>query len=181
MKREPARRNEARARPAKRRTEVQSSGSAYVDDWQEPKPRRYAGCPSKMWFSLAEFASKSRYVSGRELAFAIAKNPGVALPDNFRDYLCRFLRGEIMPPATCQTFNERWDENICDFIERDYQNTIQRIRRKRKAQGGRKSRGEISPYLLAAKEIKSRYPHKFKGAPITVLNILSSWRNGRTS
>src|SRR5450755_1744354 len=92
-----------------------------ADNWRPPKPRTYVGFPPKMWFALAASASTERYVSGRQLAFAIENNPGVALPDDFRDYLCRFLKREIELPAPDPTINERFTTMVHRMIERDYQ------------------------------------------------------------
>jgi hypothetical protein len=39
--------------------------------------------------------SKSEYVSGEDLAKAIESNPGEVLIDPVREYLCRFLRGQV--------------------------------------------------------------------------------------
>jgi hypothetical protein len=72
----------------------QGSRPPWLDDWQPPKPKIYAGFPPIMWLRLVEDAAKTRYVSGPELAFAIEKNPGVALSNELQQYLCRLLKGE---------------------------------------------------------------------------------------
>src|SRR6266581_6029312 len=38
------------------------------------------------------------YISAQIVAAAIEANPGKVLPDSLRDYLCRFLRGEVKRP-----------------------------------------------------------------------------------
>ena len=51
------------------------------------------------------------------------------------------------------------------------------IKEDRKAQGGRKTCDKTPPHLQAAEQIRKKYLNYFKGVPVTVSNILSSWRN----
>jgi hypothetical protein len=131
-----------------------------------------------MWFDLIEHAMDSRYVCGSELAFAIEQNADVVLPELFRKYLCRFLRGEVERPSSRRRDNNiEFTMIVRQIVKRDYQDACRQIKEQRKAQGGRKSKTDYPPYLQAAEQTKKKYRYYFRGnTPETVVNILSSWR-----
>jgi hypothetical protein len=129
-----------------------------------------------MWLALAEHASKTRYVSGPELAFAIEKNPGILLSDGLREYLCRLLRGDVERPARGPTNNERFDEAVRAIILRDYGLILREVNRERKALASRKTRIDQPAHIEAAERLKKKYRKHFKGAPVTIANTLSGWR-----
>jgi hypothetical protein len=153
-----------------------SSRPPWVDDWQPPKPKTYAGFPPIMWLRLAEEASKTRYVSGPELAFAIEKNPGVALSMELQSYLCRLLRGEVERPPRPRTNHERFEDRVRSMILRDYELILLEVNQERKASGRRKKRVELPAHVETAERLKKRYPRHLKGAPVTIANNLSALR-----
>jgi hypothetical protein len=153
-----------------------SSRPPWVDDWQPPKPKTYAGFPPIMFLRLAEHDSKTSYVSGPRLAFAIEKNPGVALSDELRQYLCRLLRGEVEHPPRGRTNEERFEDMVGSMILRDYDLILEEVNRERKASARRKKRVELPAHVEAAERLKKRYPRHLKGAPVTIANNLSALR-----
>jgi hypothetical protein len=171
--------NQRKPREVRRTTDSgspQSLRPPWVDDWQPPKSKTYAGMPPTIWLALAEHASKTRYVSGPELAFAIEKNPGVALSNGLQEYLCRLLRGNVERPARGPTNSERFEEAVRAIILRDYRLILREVNRERKASARRKTRVDQPPHIEAAERLKKKYPRHFKGAPVTIANTLSAWR-----
>jgi hypothetical protein len=160
----------------------------WVEDWQPPKPKTYVGFPPIMFLRLAEHASKTRYVSGPELAFAIEKNPGVALSDELRQYLCRLLRGQVERAPRGRTNNERFNDTVQSMILRDYElfrreesqkrkeGQKREVNQKRKASGSGKPRGE-PPAHVAIERLKKKYPRHLKAAPASIPNKLTELRN----
>jgi hypothetical protein len=151
-----------------------------ANDWKPPKAHRYAGFPPTMWFVLAAHHAQTRYVSGHELAFAIAQNPDSALPEPFRNYLCRFLRGAVTVPKSTsrkEANNVAFNALARQCIENDYQEARRRFKDGRKAKNSRGSRGDASAHLQAAKLMQEKYRDLFEAmTPERVANILSSWR-----
>jgi hypothetical protein len=153
-----------------------TSRPRWVDDWQPPKPKTYAGFPPIMFLRLAELDSKTSYVSGPRLAFAIEKNAGVALSDELRQYLCRLLRGEVERPPRGRTNDERFEDMVRSMILRDYELFRREVNQERKASGRRKTRVEQPAHVEAAERLKKRYPRYLKGSPATIANNLSALR-----
>jgi hypothetical protein len=153
-----------------------SARPPWVDDWQPPKPKTYAGFPPTMFLKLAEHHAKTRYVSGPELAFAIEKNPGVALSKELQGYLCRLLRGEVERPARGPTNSERFEVEVRASILMDYEMILRDVKRERKESGRRKTKTEDAAHVEAKARLKKKYRRYFKGVPETVGNTLSEWR-----
>jgi hypothetical protein len=121
---------------------------------------------------------QGEYISGQELAVVIEANPGQPFPDNVRDYLCRFLRGQVKRkrgPQKKFSYIPMATEFMASFF---YQEELRRLQKARKARG-RGAKGEIPPHEQAAKFIKERFKYF---APVSwrrVANILSSRKLGR--
>jgi acyl-CoA synthetase (AMP-forming)/AMP-acid ligase II len=62
-------------------------------------------------------AAKGHYISAEELAVVIESNPGQPLPDRFRDYLCRFLRGQIQRKRGRKT-TDQLTQVLTEFVVR---------------------------------------------------------------
>jgi hypothetical protein len=125
---------------------------------------------------LALKISRDGYVSGEELATAIEADPGEALPDIVRDYLCRHLRGK--PKKKPGPKKSDLHDFISEFFATmDYENELRRLQVERKTRGGRKIKGESAPHEEAAKIIKDRFKRFAMLSPRAIANLLSSRRS----
>jgi hypothetical protein len=124
-------------------------------------------------------AKKGQYVSGEELAAAIEANSGEPLPDDARDYLCRFLRGQVKKKRGPQKKPFSYSALITDlFIPIFYQEELRRFQKLRKAQG-RGAKGDLSPHELAVRSVQKRFKRYAMITPRRLANILSSRKLGR--
>jgi hypothetical protein len=118
------------------------------------------------------------YVSGDDLAAAIEANPGDTLPDRVRDYLCRFLRGEVKPKRGPK--KPEMEKLLIEvYAEVRYYEILRWLQNRRKVAGGRAKECELAPHELAAMIIKRRFRYFRSVSPRRIANILSSRRHRR--
>jgi len=124
-------------------------------------------------------AQRGEYFSGEQLAAAIEANPGRPLPDDMRDYLCRFLRGQVKKKRGPQKKPLSYSTIVIDlFLPIFYQEELRRFQALRKVQG-RGAKDERSPHELALESIQKRFKY-FKHVSLRrIANILSSRKLGR--
>jgi hypothetical protein len=117
--------------------------------------------------------SRNQYVSGQELADAIEASPGEVLPDSVREYLCRYLRGQVkQKPGPKRPWATKALYEM--LASSEYREELCRLQAERKVRGGRAVKGELAPHEEAARIIQQRYKY-FRGmSPRRIANILSS-------
>jgi hypothetical protein len=133
-------------------------------------------CDPKSFTGLEWLATSGRYVSGEQLAAAIAANPGVALPDGLRDYLCRFLRKKIKQKRGPKRSEPEVQFLIEFMAASEYQKELRRLQKERRFRGREAiGKGELSPHEEALKIIKERFRERFGSVtPRRIANIISS-------
>jgi len=127
--------------------------------------------------SWLDWLSKSgHYISGKELAGAIEANPGVPLPDALRDYLCRFLRGNVKRKRGPKGSEREFRFLIEYLANNEYRKELRRLQKERKVRGRQAiAEGVLTPHEEAVRIIKERFRIRFVGVtPERVANILSS-------
>lgn len=116
-------------------------------------------------------AAEGHYITSDQLADAIETNPDQSLPDNVREYLCRFLRGEIKRRPGPQRSDLKRRSVIEFLMAEDYRKELKRLQMERRT--GRKD--ELSPHDRALEIIKERYKKDFGMISTKRLaNIISS-------
>jgi len=119
-------------------------------------------------------ATNGPYIDGKELADAIAANPGQSLPDGLRDYLCRFLRGKVKRkrgPKRSYRFG------IELLAAETYEEELHRLQNQQRRSRGRDAigSGELPPHEEALRIVKERFGPWFGSISTRrIANIISS-------
>jgi hypothetical protein len=172
-----------KSQPKSNRRNAAGKVSAQPTTAEMPRP----GISSTVEAILADWDRKSltvldrlvkdgQNISGEEMAIAIKNNPGQPLPEDFRDYLCRFLRGKVK-----RTRGRKKEDKVVQWLTEHvvapaYQQVLAHIQASRTSRGRQRiAKGELAPHEEAARVIKDYYPDVFPTAsPKRIANILSS-------
>ena len=119
---------------------------------------------------------QQEYISGEELAAAIASNPDTALPGQIRNYLCRFLRGKVKKKRGPKTEFSFVREAILISAALAYENELHRLQAEHKNRS--RFRGQAAPHELAAQSVQKQFKLFESITPRRLANILSSRNSG---
>jgi hypothetical protein len=118
-------------------------------------------------------APSREHVSGPDLANALEENLDEVLSDRVREYLCRFLRGQVKkrPGPQKPPLDKLVHEVAAKAI---YRHELVRIRAERKAQGRTRIKPERSPHEEACWIIKHSMEYFRPMSLRRIANIISA-------
>lgn len=158
----------------KRRSSKRPIGKPASPSWTEEVTSSF---DRRRFEALAELASRGEYISAEELATALEANPGTALPDALRDYLCRFLRGKVK-----RTRGRKKKHLVVATFElvavNKYYEILAEIQRESNPRGRAAiGKDRLPPHEEAAKRLQKMFPGRFGSMTLkSILNLVSSYK-----